>query len=182
MRKVISKTLDAFLALNKVVVRLSESLVFLCGGLMFIFMFIVATDVTGRYLFIKPFPGTLEIGEAVLVFVVFLSLSHVLTSRGHVKVTLLTDSLPPVWQSWLNIIAFALGFALMFIMAWKSLPFAICSYKLREAGVCFPLPLYPAKFAFFAGSSLLCIEFFIQFINHLFVKLVNRVPAGGEQS
>jgi TRAP-type C4-dicarboxylate transport system permease small subunit len=149
---------------------------------MFIFMFIVFADVTGRYLFIMPLPGTLEIGEAVLVFVVFLSSTYVLINRGHVRVTLLTDRLSDSWQAWLDILAFALGFVLMLLMAWKSLPFAMSSYKLGETGLAFPLPLYPAKFAFFAGSALLCIGFFTQFINHLFAKLENKVPAGGEKS
>jgi TRAP-type C4-dicarboxylate transport system permease small subunit len=36
-------------------------------------MFMVVSDVTGRYLFLTPVPGTTEIGENVLAFVIFLS-------------------------------------------------------------------------------------------------------------
>lgn len=152
-----------------------------CGVLLFLAMLEVIADVTGRYLFANPVPGTLEIGESLLAFVIFLSLAYVLIRGGHIRVTLFTERLPPKWQAWFDIFATAVGFSLMLLIAWQSLPFALHSYKLKEVGVCFPIPLYPAKVAFFVGSTLFCIQFFIQFISHLLRGLSIQIPASGEK-
>jgi len=157
-------------------VRINELLVLACGVLIFLFMFIVIGDVSGRYLFVKPLPGTLEIGEAVLAFAIFLSLAYVLMRDQHIRVTVLLEHVPIRWRAWLDILALAAGFFLMFLIAWQSLPFAINSYQIKERGLCFPLPLHPAKFAYFAGSAILCIQFFIKCIRQLFAQLTNKAP------
>ena len=180
MRKKVSKSVNVLSTLEKLFVRIDELLVLAGGVLIFLFMLTVIVDVSGRYLFAKPLPGTLEIGEAVLAFAIFLSLAYVLMRDQHIRVTVLLERVPIRWRAWFAILALVAGFFLMFLIAWQSLPFAIHSYQIKERGLCFPLPLFPAKFAYFAGSAILCIQFFIQCIKKLFAQLANKAPDNEE--
>jgi len=163
--------------LEKAIVQINAAIVIGCGTLLFLFIFLVVADITGRYLFSKPVPGTLEIGEGVLAFLIFPVLASVLMRGEHLRVTLFFDHISIKWREWLEIIGFGMGFLLMFFITWQSLPFAVHSYKLREAGVVVPIPLYPAKFAYFVGCLMFCIQFLIEFVRHLLSKLGDRFLA-----
>jgi TRAP-type C4-dicarboxylate transport system permease small subunit len=178
----VSQARGIFSTLQKVLTRINTPLVVACSVLLFLLMFNVVSDVTGRYLFLKPVPGSFEIGEAVLVFVVFLTLASVQMHGQHIRVTVVLSRLSPGWQAWLELLAIAAGFSLTFLMAWQSLPFAINSYKIKEAGLSYPIPVYPAKFACFVGCAMFCIQFFIQLLSHIFTKMIGRIPTGGEKS
>lgn len=171
-----------FPALNRFIARANTSLVLIAGILFFLAMFETVADVTGRYLFTKPVPGTIEIGEAVLAFSIFLSMAYVLMHHRHIRVTVFLERLPPEWRAWLDISAFMVGFLFMFITAWQAFPYAMESYVSKQVGIAFPLPIYPAKFAFFVGCAMFSLQFFIEFISHLYSKLVHRIPTGEGKS
>jgi TRAP-type C4-dicarboxylate transport system permease small subunit len=141
-------------------------------------MLLTISDVLGRDLFLKPIPGTLEITESLLVFVTFLSLAHVLTYGEHVKITIFVDHLSPKKRVWFDMFALAIGFVLMFLMSWRTLPYAIYSYECKEvADKSFALPLYFAKFALFIGCAMLAIQFLMQLLSHFFGKLFSEIPS-----
>jgi TRAP-type C4-dicarboxylate transport system permease small subunit len=155
--------------------------------LVFLMMFYIVSDITGRYFFLRPMPGTLEIGETVLVFAVFMSMAYVLIRQEHIRVTVVFDRFPPKWQFWLEILALALGFGLTLIMSRNAITYAIYSCKVVDyAGsggrLGFPLPLYPAKFAFFVGCTLFCIQFFLELLGRIFNRLTGKISAGMEKS
>jgi TRAP-type mannitol/chloroaromatic compound transport system permease small subunit len=154
----------------------------------FLLMLYMVSDVTGRYLFSHPMPGTLDIGASVLVFGIYLSLAYVLICGEHVRLTVVVERFPPQWQAWLEILAFAFGCGLMLIIAWLALPEAIYSYETLEWSstsggfLGFTVRAYPAKFALFVGSTLFCIQFFLEFVSRIFARLAREIPAGREES
>lgn len=149
-----------------------------CGAIIFLIMIVIVSDVIGRNLFLKPVPGTLEISTSLLVFGVFLSLAHVLAHGGHVKITIFIDRLSPRVRDWFDIFALAVGFSLMSLTAWQALLYALHSYQTQEvASQSFRLPHYFAKFAFFAGCTMFCIQFFIQLVDRFFDKLFGGIPS-----
>jgi TRAP-type C4-dicarboxylate transport system permease small subunit len=150
-----------------------------CGAIIFLLMILVVSDVMGRNLFLSPVPGTLEISTSLLVFVAFLSLAHVLAHGEHVKITIFTDRLSPRVRDWFNLFALAVGFSLMSLTAWQALLYALHSYQTQEvASQSFRLPLYFAKFAFFAGCTMFCIQFLIQLVVHLFGQMFHGMISG----
>ena len=158
-----------------------------CSVFLFGIMLYVVSDVTGRYLFLSPLPGTVEITKSLLVFVIFLSLASVLIKGNHIRVSIVLDRLSLQWQRRLEILALAVGFSLMFLMAWRTLNSAIYSYEVRELGgtggvAGFPVLLYPSKFALFIGCSLFGIQFLIQFLIHIFARQVGKAPTSKEES
>jgi TRAP-type mannitol/chloroaromatic compound transport system permease small subunit len=82
-------------------------------------------------------------------------------------------------RDWFNIFALAVGFCLMVLTAWQALLYALHSYQTQEyASQSFRLPLYFAKFAFFAGCTMFSIQFLIQLAVHLFDKMFNGIISG----
>ena len=173
---------SVLLSLEKALARVNALLVVVCGIVLFLFMFMVVSDVTGRYLFLKPVSGTTEVGQNVLAFVVFLSLAAVLAVGQHIRVGILVDRLSLRWQAWLELLALAIGFAMIFPIAWYGLSFAIESYKLKEVFLTYGIPRYPGKIALFIGCTLFAIQFLVMFLSRLFIRLAGKIPAGREQS
>jgi TRAP-type mannitol/chloroaromatic compound transport system permease small subunit len=104
--------------------------------------------------------------------------------RGeHIRVMVLLDRLSPERRAWFELLTLAIGFSLMFVIAWHCLPYAIDSYASNERGLgSGSIPVYPGKFSFFAGCTLFGIQFFIQFLSRLFAKLAGEIPASKEKS
>jgi TRAP-type C4-dicarboxylate transport system permease small subunit len=151
--------------------RVNLVLALVCGALVFFYMFLVGANITGRYLFNNPIDGTLEIGQLVLASVIFFSLSYTQMENAHIRVIAVLKCLPYRWQEKFEIAILALGFMIMILMAWKALPFAIESCRMREMTIYVYLHIRPTKFIFFIGWSLLGLQFFLEFINKLLPKL-----------
>ena len=177
-----AKIVSVLRSIEKALAQINTAVVVACGVLLFLFMFMVVGDVTGRYTFSSPIPGTMEIGEIVLAFVIFLGWAAVLANNQHIRVLILVDRLPPRWRPWMEMFALAVGLAMMFPIAWHSLTFAMDSYITKEIGFTYSIPRYPGKMALFVGSTLFAVQFLIMFFRHLFSKLAGEIPATKEPS
>lgn len=176
----VSSVLDVISIFDKGFSQLVESVTFICGLMVFVFMFIITADVIGRFLFSKIVPGSFEMGEFMMAFVVFFSMARVLISGRHLRVTLAIDLVPGRYRRYFGLFSSGLGFMLTALISRYSLPFAMRSLALGETGISFPIPLYPAKFAFFAGSTLFCISFLLEFVHHLFPAAATLSSTGEE--
>ena len=177
-----AKIVSVFRSVEKALTRINTVVVVACGVVLFIFMFMVVSDVTGRYVLSSPIPGTMEIGEIVLAFVVFPGWAAVLANRQHIRVLIVVDRLSPRWRSGLEMLALGVGLAMMVPIAWYGFSFAMDSFISKEIGFTYSIPRYPGKAAFFIGSTLFAIQFLIMFFSHLFSRLAGQVPATREQS
>jgi TRAP-type C4-dicarboxylate transport system permease small subunit len=169
------KIASVLLSVERALARVNTVVVVACGALLFLFMFMVVTDVSGRYLFLKPLAGTMEVGESVLAFVVFMGWAAVLANRQHIRVLLVVGRLPLRWQAGLELLALAVALAMMAPIAWYSFSFAVKSYVIKEVGLAYGIPTYPGKFALFIGSALFAIQLLITFLGHLFTALSGQI-------
>ena len=168
------------LAMRRFSNRINESLTAICGIVFFLYMLNIMADVTGRYLFLKPVQGTVEIGENVLAFAVFLSLAAVQMRKGHIRVNILESHLSSRSAAWLEILALSVGFIVFSLMTWQGFTFAIRSWQINELGINLPIPLYIGKFALFVGSAMLCVQFFIDLLDQIYRKLATKISASKE--
>jgi TRAP-type C4-dicarboxylate transport system permease small subunit len=145
--------------LQKYFSTIHENIALICGAMLFLYMLNIVGDVTGRYLFLFPILGTIEIGENVLAIASFMTLAAVEVRKENMRVTLLHDHVSPKGKILLDIIANLAGIFLMGFMSWQSLLLANRSFHINEVGANFPIPLYIGKYAFFIGCLLLCIQF-----------------------
>ncbi len=131
------------------------SLAFFC-----ILMLLTVADILLRYLFSKPIPGTLEIGTAMLPWIVFLGFAFALAKGLHVRLTLITDRLSPRVKLWLDILAYVLGFALcvtMTYLGWNQFWKSISTGEFMLAPV--PVPWWIGKMAFPIGMFVVSLQY-----------------------
>jgi TRAP-type C4-dicarboxylate transport system permease small subunit len=140
----------------------------------------IVADVTGRYLFLYPILGTIEIGENIVAIAVFMTLAAVEMSKQNIRVTLLQDHLSHRGKAWLDILALVCGLLFIGLMLWQSLVLAKRSLAINETAINLPIPLYVGKFAFFVGCVLLCIQFAYELVNQIYHKFSGRSPEDKE--
>ncbi len=134
----------------------------IAGIVTFLMMMPVVSNAVLRYVANSPIDGALEITEAMLCVLIFLSLALTQYEGGHIHVTLLVKRLQPGTRKVLALSAMLLGFA---FFAWCSVAtwqFAMKSFAIgeQEWGA-IQFPIYPIKFVVFAGLLLLSIQFLL---------------------
>ena len=125
-------------------------------------MFLTTFDVFLRKLTTSSVPSLFEFTtDYLMVALVFLSLSYVYKTGGHVRVTLFTGIIPHIIKTPLNRIKDGLGlifFALIAVAGWKN---AMLAYDFQEvSSSLLAYPLAPAFFLVPVGAGLTCIRIF----------------------
>lgn len=166
---------------TRIMNRVNTVLALICGGIVFLYMFIVSANITGRYVFNSPVNGTLEIGQMVLAIVIFFSLGYAQMGDSHIRVTVILNSLPAKWQKRVEASIFIIGCLMMILMAYKALPYALESFAIRETHMSVDVPIWPTKFIFFIGWCLMAFQFFLEFINKLILEDKSVTTPVGEK-
>lgn len=131
----------------------------LSGYVLFFMMLMITVDVTGRYLFASPIPGTLEFTEFLMVFVVFFSLSYVQLKKRHICVELVTQRLPIKVADGLAIVTLLVAALFFGLMAWQASLSAASAFEYREASEgLIQIPIYPPKLAIPFGCAIMVIQ------------------------
>ncbi len=151
-----------------------------CGVMFFLYMLNVVGDVAGRYLFLSPILGTVEIGESVLAVAVFMTMAAVQLNKENIRVTLLPDRLSDAAKAWLDMLTSVCCLAFMVILTWQSFILAERSFAMNETGINLPIPLYIGKFAFFVGGVLLCLQFAFELVCQVYERVTGTAPVKKE--
>lgn len=129
------------------------------GYVLFFMMLLITVDVTGRYVFSSPIPGTLEFTEFLIVFVVFFSLAYVQLTKRHICVELVTQRLPRRVGDGLAVIVLLIAAVFFVMMAWQSWFAGLSALEYREASDgLVQIPVYPPKLAIPFGAALIAIQ------------------------
>jgi C4-dicarboxylate transporter DctQ subunit len=132
--------------------KASKSLGSISGILCFGIVLLVSLDVLLRALRV-PMSGILEISRLTLGWICFSSLVYTYTRRQHVSVTVFVERMPEKWRTISEILACFLGALLMFAVFWKSVPFFLQSWSVKELfNVDVPLPYWLAKLSLPVGT------------------------------
>jgi TRAP-type C4-dicarboxylate transport system permease small subunit len=125
-------------------------------------MVLVVANVLLRYLFNAPIAGTLELTEAALPIIVFLSLALTQYEGGHIRVVLLTRKLPLKARRIASVLAMLLGaalFAWATYAGWLLTAKSIAIGEIQRGSIRYPL--WPIKGAIAFGMALLTLQFLI---------------------
>jgi TRAP-type C4-dicarboxylate transport system permease small subunit len=143
----------------------------------FVMVCTIVPDSIGRFFFSKPLHGTLELNMLLMSAIVFLGLAWTQSERGHVRVEVLISRTNPNVRSALNIICWAIAFALFLVITIGGTEEAIHSVRLGENlwGVK-KFPVWPGKILAAFGSGLLCIQFLIDIGSELLHVFIPRIP------
>ncbi len=99
--------------------RFLRFLALLSGGVLLILMVYTVVDVVLRYVFNKPFSGSLEFTEFSMVLIVFLAIAYTGWTGGHIAVDLFEKYLDRPGLRFLpSVLAFT-GSVLFAVIAWR---------------------------------------------------------------
>jgi TRAP-type C4-dicarboxylate transport system permease small subunit len=108
------RLIDGFVA------RAGGWLVFAGAAAIVLLMLHVVADVTGRYIFNNPLPGTIEsVTYYYMVMVTALPFAYVTRSQGQIAVEMFTAWLPERWIHLTDAIAGLLMLLYVVVLAWK---------------------------------------------------------------
>jgi len=134
----------------------------IAGVITFATMCLIVANVVSRYAIGVPIAGTLELTEGALPLIIFLALALTQYDGGHIRVTLVTDRLPPAAARALAVIAMLAGVVLFAWAAWAGWLAAGRSFAMGEmerGSIRFPL--WPIKYAVCAGMVILSVQFLV---------------------
>ncbi|MFN3526055.1 MAG: TRAP transporter small permease [Paracoccus sp. (in: a-proteobacteria)] len=126
----------------------------------FLMMLHITADVTGKFLFNRPLPGTIPIvAQYYMVVAAFLPLAMVERMTGHISVEILYTHMPRTLRGILTVFATALGIVVFAAMTWATWGEAMKKYAVGsfsyEQGI--RVPVWPSYFILPAGTGLLTV-------------------------
>lgn len=139
------------------------------GFVTFAVMLLVVANALMRFGFNAPIAGTLELTEAALPLLIFLSMALTQYEGGHIKVVLLTQRLGPGARRALTVLAMLLGAALFAWAAyagWNMVARSFAINELERGSIRFPI--WPVKFVVFLGLAMLSVQFLLDALTAAF--------------
>lgn len=130
---------------------------FISGILLLTISLMVTVDVIARYVFLAPISGVLEIERLMMPYVCFCAFAYAFVQKVHVRVSLVTDRLPPRVRRIIEIIADLIGIAGCGIITYGAWIYFLESLGIKEimaSGGDFWIPLWLGKMGFPIGITL----------------------------
>lgn len=143
---------------NTLLKALNTSALAICAFAILSIALIGALDVIMTLLLGRPITGAYELTETLMVMVVFLALGYLHQERAYIAVDALYECFGFTAQRIADYFSLLLIVVLFSMMAWRAWIMALRSWRIGEYSVgLIPFPIYPSRFAFAIGCSLLLV-------------------------
>lgn len=154
--------------IERVLAVLRYAAVVASAAALFGLVLMITADTFFRFVFLEPFPATVEISQLVEPYVIFLPMAFALAAGSHVRVTMLTGRLGPKAEFLSDCLAHAIGFVFFAVMTYISWVSFWQSFVINET-VLAAIKLYwwSGKFGMPVGMALITIECAYQFVRTL---------------
>lgn len=132
------------------------------GIVLLALMGLIAFDVVMRYVLRLPFLGAYEMTELAMALIVFLGLPYCAATGGHVAVDVLAPLLDrPAWRG-VTVAMHLIGAALMGVIAWQAVDFALGSRARGEATNMLEIALWPFELVSAASMAAFAAVLLVQ--------------------
>jgi TRAP-type C4-dicarboxylate transport system permease small subunit len=159
---------------NLVIVKLSRMLNLIAAATVGALFLFVAAVVVSRYVLNLPIPGDLEFIIVMTGSVISTSLANVLIVDGHIRIRVITISLPPKVQAVLDIVAYFLGVVMTAIVAYSGLLHAKRVQLTGETiGTTLSLKSGPFVLVMSFGFAVFCLAFLMKLIDSI-IKVMHK--------
>ena len=153
--------------------NVSKFLNYAGAAVLLVLMLLTTADVAGRYLFNAPITGVFEVTEFSMACLVFFSLAHTQSRKGHVAVDIFVSLLPPKGQRIIDIITKVLSFIVLLLITWQSIERGFELKEFKETSATLQIPVYPFLFLVAFGCLILSLEFLTDSIKAIKEKSVS---------
>lgn len=131
------------------------------GGLAVI-MILTFCDVIGRYVFNAPIVGTVEVTELLMGMMVYLGVGWTTHERGHIRVDIIIDRLPPRARAVLEILTQTASIVLVSLVCWHLWLKAGATVEKNDLTQIWEWPVWPAAYVMAAASVLMVTSLALQ--------------------
>lgn len=140
--------------------RFLRFLALVSGGVLLLLMLYTVTDVVLRYVFNRPFSGSLEFTEFSMSLIVFLGIAYTGWVGGHIAIDLFEKWLDRPWLRYLPAILSFIGAALFALIAWRATVETVAT--ISQFSNMLRWPHYPFRFTVAFGSAMFALVMLIQ--------------------
>jgi len=132
---------------------------------------LITFDVLMRYFLDRPQLFMDELASFLQVFVVFAGLAYTFRAGGHVRVDLVTSSLPRPVRAWLRAVTLALGLAFLAAVIWVTAQSGLSAYGYGRVSAVMLYPLWIPMLLIPAGLLLMAVAMLAAFVRQVRVSL-----------
>lgn len=154
----------------KIISFVSRWLSYLSVTVLVLMMLLTVADVTGRYFFSEPLPGTTEITKLMMIIIVFPALAWCALNHSHIRVELFVSRLSPRAQAIFNIVTLILSLGIYFIITWQSF---LESLVVNRQTSLLELSFTPFYWIMSIGLAVFCISIIVLIIENI-VRVVKN--------
>lgn len=153
----------------------SEYVIYICGVLLFISVFLIGAEVFLRKFFLVSFGGVDEISSYILGICISWSLAYVLFEKMHIRVDVLYSKLSKAIKASLDLLSmfFTLLF-IAFLTYFSSMVFFTSIEKSSTANTPLGTPLWIPQSIWFLGFLFFLIIVFLMFLKALKAVIQNK--------
>lgn len=148
--------------------RASKAILWVVGISIIFMILMVVIDVFGRYLFNSPLPATFEMSQLIMPIAIFPAFAYALSTRQHVRVSLITDRLPPRAQSACDAFAYLLGLVFAVLITywgWQQFWESFATKEIMPAAI--SVPWWVGKFFMPFGGFFFAVYFLVLLLKAL---------------
>ena len=132
---------------------------------------LITFDVLMRYFLDRPQLFVDELASFLQVFVVFAGLAYTFRAGGHVRVDLVTSSLPRPVRAWLRVVTLALGLAFLAAVIWVTAQSDLSAYGYGRVSAVMLYPLWIPMLLIPAGLLLMAVAMLAAFVRQVRLSL-----------
>src|SRR5687767_2671195 len=116
-------------------------------------MLLTVADVFGRYFLNRPAPGTFELTELFMVFIVFLALGLAQHHNEHISLDLAYNYFPSRLKKVTDLSVDVINLAVVIAMTWQLYNYCVRMLDGNYTTAVLQLPIYPFVIVALAGTA-----------------------------
>jgi TRAP-type C4-dicarboxylate transport system permease small subunit len=150
--------------LEKIVILVTRWLNWIAAVTLIVVMGIVCANVVGRSFWGAPVKGTVDIVSLLGAIIVGWAIAYTQVLKGHIRIDLLVQRLPPRIQYIIDSVIDLAGLALFALISWQTVIFAKANFEVGELSEVLKLPITPFASVVAVGCIALTFVLFIDLI------------------
>lgn len=160
-------------SIERVFNRISEVTNAVGISILTIMMFVIVGEVIMRGVFNRPFTGTVEIVEFMMVVVVFGAIAYTAVKKGHISIDVVVSRFSPRTQAIIESIVTFVSLGLGVVISWHTVLRGISQWRAGQETVITQLPIHPFIWVAAFGFGLFSLVLMVKL-----VKSLNRALSG----
>ncbi|MFZ7104245.1 MAG: TRAP transporter small permease [Peptococcaceae bacterium] len=163
--------------LTAIISPINQGLAVLGAITLNLIMLLTTIDVSGRFLFNKPFIGTYECVEYGLVVTIFCGMAITQVKKQHVNVNILMGRLQGRILYGVQSISYLASIVIIILFIWGGIKQFNNIYQANQVSNILMIPQWPFQLILVIGVSLFCLTLLGDFLNSLANFLDARIKA-----